>query len=91
MVNKENVLWFLVYYDICKELFCNTWFSEEIFKLASGRFRAGDITAAEYVELGMVIMGRNCFLRLLPDLLRTLPAGRHKEELSTAQRNVMAL
>ena len=60
-------------------------------QLASGRFRAGDLTAMEYVEIGMVIMGKSAFLRVLPDLLRTLPNGPTKQSLSEAQMTVMAI
>jgi len=61
------------------------------FRLASGRFRAGDVTAMEYVEIGMVIMGRGAFLSILPDLLRTLPQGATRAALNEAQLTVHAV
>ena len=45
----------------------------------------------EYVEIGMVIMGKGAFLRVLPDLLRTLPNGATKNALSDAQMIVLAI
>ena len=65
--------------------------SQATFRLASGRFRAGDVTAMEYVEIGMVIMGRGAFLSILPDLLRTLPQGATRAALNEAQLTVHAV
>lgn len=54
------------------------------FKLSSGKFRTGQITADEYVKEGSSIMSRKEFTKLLPDLLLTLPEGKHKRSLSDA-------
>lgn len=55
------------------------------FKLASGKFRTGGLTADGYIESGCAIMGKKAFMNLLPDLLRTLPDGKHKMALQDAK------
>ena len=57
-------------------------------QLASGKFRTGGISAEEYIEGGSSIMGRAEFMKLLPDLLRTLPEGKHKRALHQAALQV---
>ena len=53
--------------------------------MASGKFRTGGLTADGYIESGCAIMGKKAFMNLLPDLLRTLPDGKHKMALQDAK------
>merc|ERR1712131_389246 len=55
------------------------------FKIASGKFRTGQLNADEYIEMGCLFMGKKSFLKILPDLLQTLPNGRHKDALAIAK------
>lgn len=59
-----------------------------LFKRVSGIFRTGGLTAEEYIESGSSIMSRKSFLKLLPDLVRTLPEGKHKRALFEAHRRL---
>merc|ERR1712131_242365 len=55
------------------------------FKIASGKFRTGQLNADEYIEMGCLFMGKKSFLKILPDLLQTLPNGKHKDALAIAK------
>jgi hypothetical protein len=60
--------------------------NQQTFKISSGRYRTGAINACEYIELGCILMGKSTFVRILPDLIKTLPAGKHKIELEQASK-----
>merc|ERR1712131_11153 len=55
------------------------------FKIASGKFRTGQLNADEYIEMGCLFMGKKSFIKILPDLLQTLPNGKHKDALAKAK------
>jgi len=43
------------------------------------------LNADEYIEMGCLFMGKKPFLKILPDLLQTLPDGKHKDALAKAK------
>ncbi len=62
--------------------------SQYFFKICSGKFRTGQISADDYVKEGSSIMGKKAFVKLIPDLLATLPDGKHKNDLAAANRQL---
>lgn len=61
---------------------------QDRFKISSGKFRTGQISADDYVKEGSSIMGKKAFAKLIPDLLATLPDGKHKNALAAANRQL---
>jgi len=61
---------------------------QDRFKICSGKFRTGQISASDYVKEGSSIMGKKNFAKLIPDLLITLPDGKHKTALAAANRQM---
>jgi len=61
---------------------------QDRFKICSGKFRTGQISADDYVKEGSSIMGKKAFVKLIPDLLATLPDGKHKNALAAANKQL---